>query len=157
MFARDSALGMVFWHMLRASSLMKLYSCVLGDHFHYCCSVWDYCSYTLSDAPKQSFRIIIDSRLYASAVSLLRSLVCQALEELISSDIQIMAFKALKGLDLQSLSELCSRNSKGFFQTLRNTSTDLNFPLIGNEKVKGAFNAEVQNTGTASQPSPTKQ
>ena len=75
-------------------------------------------------------RIITGSRFDDSAMPLDKGLGWQAIEEMISSETNIMVFKALNGRAPQYLTELFSRNSQSSVHNLRNTSNELKLPLM---------------------------
>ena len=81
---------------------MNLHSSIVERRFRYYCSVWGYCSSTeerrLQNPQNRAPRTMTGSRFNVSAVSLIRSLAWQALEDLISSETRIIMFKAPNGL-----------------------------------------------------------
>ena len=60
----------------------------------------------------------------------IKGLGWQTIEEIISSETNIMVFKALNGRAPRYLTELFSRNSQSSVHNLRKTSNDLKLPLM---------------------------
>ena len=75
-------------------------------------------------------RLITGSGFDDPAASLIKDLDWQTIEEMISSETNIMVFKALNDRAPQYLTELFSRNSQSSVHKLRNTSNDLKLPLM---------------------------
>ena len=106
----------------------------MEPHFRYCCFVWGCCSSTetnrLQRLHNRAARLITSSRFDDPSVPLIKGLGWQTIEEMISSETNIMVFNALNDRAQQYLTELFSRNSQSSVHNLRNTSNGLKLPLM---------------------------
>ena len=120
--------------LVPSTTLINLYKSIVEPHFRYCCSVWGCCSSTeknrLQRLQNKAARLITSSRFDDPSVPLIKGLGWQTIEEMISSETNIMVFKALNDRAPQYLTELFSRNSHRSVHNLRNTSNDLKLPLM---------------------------
>ena len=121
-------------NLVPSITLINLYKRIVEPHFRYCCSVWGCCSSTeknrLQRLQNRAARIITGSRFDDSAMPLIKGLGWQTIEKMISSETNIMVFKALNGRAPQYLTELFSRNLQSSVHNLRKTSNDLKLPLM---------------------------
>ena len=94
-------------------------------YFRYCFSVWGCCGLTeinqLQKLQNRAARIVTGSRFDKPGMPLVIRLGCKTIDELISSESNIMVFKSLHGNLFTKTSQLTSWN-------LRNSTADLRIP-----------------------------
>ena len=117
---------------LPEKTLRTMYTGIVEPHFHYCCSVWGCCGLTeinhLQKLQNRAARIITGSRFDAPGLPLVKRLGWKTIDELISSESNIMVFKSLHGLAPQYMSNLFTKTSQLTSRNLRNPATDLRVP-----------------------------
>ena len=117
---------------LHHATLKTLYTGIIEPHFRFCCSVWGNCGAIeknqLQKLQNRAARILTNSRYDADARTLLNILGLKTIHDLIETETNTMAFKALNGLAPEYLSKLFIRNSETHLLALRNTSTYLQLP-----------------------------
>ena len=105
-----------------------------GPNIRYCCSVWGCCCLTeinhLQKLQNRAARIITGSRFEAPGLQLVKRLGWKTIDELISSESNIMVFKSLHGLAPQYMSNLFTKTSQLTSRKLRNSAADLRVPKI---------------------------
>ena len=104
-----------------------MYTGIVEPHFRYCCSVWGCCGLTeinqLQKLQNRAARIITGSRFDAPGLPLVKSLGWKTIDELISSESNIMVFKSLHGLAPQYMSNLFTKTSQLTSRNLKNSAT----------------------------------
>ena len=117
---------------LPEKTLRTMYTGIVEPHFRYCCSVWGCCGLTeinhLQKLQNRAARIITGSRYDAPGLPLVKRLGWKTIDELISSESNIMVFKSLHGLAPQYMSNLFTKTSQVTSRNLRNSATDLRVP-----------------------------
>ena len=118
---------------LPASSLISLYLSIVQPHFRYCCSIWGcWGSSThlqLQKLQNRAARILTNSAFDIPISPLIRSLGWMTIAVLISFKSKQLAFKSLNNQAPQYICNLFQRNSECSSRGLRNTATDLRFPM----------------------------
>ena len=114
-------------------TLRTMYTGFVEPHFRYCCSVWGCCGLSeIKQLQKLQYwgaRIITGSRLDAPGLPLVKRLGWKTIDELISSESNIMVFKSLHGLAPQYMSNLFTKTSQLTSRILRDSVTDLMIPM----------------------------
>ena len=118
--------------ILPENTLRNMYTGIVEPHFRYCCSVWGCCGLTeinqLQKLQNRAARVITGSRFDAPGLPLVKRLGWKTIDELISSESNIMVFKTLHGLAPQCMSNLFTKTSQLTSRNLRNSATDLRVP-----------------------------
>ena len=87
-----------------------MYTGIVEPHFRYCCSVWGCCGLTeinhLQKLQNRAARIITGSRFDAPGLPFVKRLGWETIDELISSESNIMVVKSLHGLAPQYIRAL---------------------------------------------------
>ena len=96
-------------------------------------------------------RIITGSRFDAPGLQLVKRLGWKTIDELISSESDIMVFKSLHGLAPQYMSNLFTKTSQLTSRKLRNSAADLRVPKKKSTNGQKCFSLGVLNLGMASQ------
>ena len=140
---------------LPEKTLRTMYTGIVEPHFPYCCSVWGCCGLTeisqLQKLQNRAARIVTGSRFDKPGLPLVKRLGWKTIDELISSESNIMVFKSLHGLPPQYMSNLFTKTSQLASRNLRNSATDLRIPKKSQRMDRKASLLEVLNIGMASQ------
>ena len=109
-----------------------MYTGIVEPHFRYCSSVWGCCGLTeinqLQKLQNRAARIITGSRFDAPGLPLAKRLGWKKIDELISSESNIMVFKSLHGLAPQYMRNIFTKTFKLTSRNLRNSATDQRIP-----------------------------
>ena len=109
-----------------------MYTGIVEPHFRYCSSVWGCCGLTeinqLQKLQNRAARIITGSRFDAPGLPLVKRLGWKKIDELISSESNIMVFKSLHVLAPQYMRNIFTKTFKLTSRNLRNSATDLRMP-----------------------------
>ena len=119
--------------LLGQETLKTLYTGIVEPHFRYCCSFWSCAASTelnqLQKLQNRAARIITNSSFDTPSRPLIDKLGWKTIEQLVTSESNLMVFKSLHELAPQYLCDLFTRNSKCSSCVLRNSETDLRLPL----------------------------
>ena len=114
---------------LPKETLKTMYTSIVEPHFRYCCSVWGCCGLTkikrLQKPENRAARIVSGSSFDTPSQPLIKELGWRTIDELITSESNIIVFKSIHGLARQYMCDLFTEKSKLNSRNLRNTSTDL--------------------------------
>ena len=114
---------------LPEETLKTLYTGIIEPHFCYCCLVWG-CSGVneitqLQKLQNRAARIVTGSSFDAPCQPLIKVLGWKTIDQLITSETNIMVYKSLHELAPQYMCNLFTRASQLTSRCLRNTLTDL--------------------------------
>ena len=114
-------------------ALSRIYRGIVEPHFRYCCSVWGSCGesrrLTLQKLQNRAAKIVTNSSYDAPADALIQQLKWPNIAEIIKRETATIVYKSLNGLAPTYLSNIFSQNSSWSTVKLRNSLTDLRFPL----------------------------
>ena len=112
--------------------LKTLYTGIIEPHFCYCCLVWGCSGVTemnqLQKLENRAARIVTGSSFDTPCQPLIKELGWKTIDQLITSEANIMVFKSLHELAPQYMCNLLTRASQLTSRYLRNTLTDLRLP-----------------------------
>ena len=113
---------------LPEETLKTLYTRIIEPHFRYCCLVWG-CEINQSQKlQNRAARIVTGSSFDAPCQPLIKVLGWKTIDQLITSETNIMVFKSLHELAPQYMCNLFTRASQLTSRYLRSTLTDLRLP-----------------------------
>ena len=117
---------------LPEETLKTLYTGIIEPHFRYCCLVWGCSGVTeinqLQKLRNRAARIVTGSSFDTPCQPLIKELGWKTIDQLITSETNIMVFKSLHELAPQYMCNLFTRAPQLTSRYLRNTLTDLRLP-----------------------------
>ena len=120
-----------------------MYRGIVEPHLRYCCSVWGACGgaglQVLQKLQNRAARIMTNSTYDSSASALIKSLNWPTVADMIKTETACMVYKSINDLAPDYLSEMFIKNSTCSRKNLRNTTTDLQVPLMKTSNGQRAF------------------
>ena len=120
--------------LLSQDILCKMYRGIVEPHLRYCCSVWGACGGTrlqvLQKLQNRAARIMTNSSYDSSASALVKTLNWPTVADMIQVETACMVYKSINELAPDYLSQIFTKKSACSRETLRNTATDLQIPLV---------------------------
>ena len=120
--------------LIPKNTLCKMYPGIVEPHLRYCCSVWGSGGGTnlqvLQNLQNRAARIVTNSNYDSSASALIKSLNWPTVADMIKIETACMVYKSINDLAPDYLSKMVTKNLTYSMKNLRNTATDLQFPLM---------------------------
>ena len=120
--------------LLPQDTLCKMYLGIVEPHLRYCCSVWGTCGGTklqvMQKLQNRAARIMTNCSYDSSVSDLIKTLNWPTIADMLQVETACMVYKSINELAPDYLSQIFARNFACSRKNLRNTTTDLQIPLV---------------------------